>query len=50
MLDDMFDDLAGLRDGPVWRRCRTQLRADLGEPLPRAGQRRPRPSTTRYRR
>lgn len=35
MLDDMFDHLAGLRDGPVWRK-RTED-GSLTQPLPRQG-------------
>jgi aromatic-L-amino-acid decarboxylase len=38
MLDEMFDDLAGLRDGPVWRKMPGALRDAWAEPLPRAGQ------------
>ncbi|WP_323991120.1 pyridoxal-dependent decarboxylase [Nguyenibacter sp. L1] len=37
MLDDMFDHLAGLRDGPVWRRLPDDFRAGLrDQPLPTA--------------
>ncbi len=35
MLDEMFDDLAGLREQPVWRRMPAELRAELHEKLPR---------------
>jgi glutamate/tyrosine decarboxylase-like PLP-dependent enzyme len=34
MLDDMFDDIAGLREQPVWRKMPASLRADLQEGLP----------------
>jgi glutamate/tyrosine decarboxylase-like PLP-dependent enzyme len=37
MLDDLFDDLAGLRDGPVWRPMPDDIRAGFAAPLPRAG-------------
>jgi glutamate/tyrosine decarboxylase-like PLP-dependent enzyme len=37
MLDDMFDDLAGLRDGPVWQPMPEQVRDGFAAPLPRAG-------------
>jgi aromatic-L-amino-acid decarboxylase len=37
MLDDMLDDLAGLRAAPVWRRMPDEARAELLGPLPRAG-------------
>jgi glutamate/tyrosine decarboxylase-like PLP-dependent enzyme len=36
MLDDLFDDLAGLRDGPVWQPAPPEVRAALRSPLPRA--------------
>ncbi|HLJ06486.1 MAG TPA: pyridoxal-dependent decarboxylase, partial [Acetobacteraceae bacterium] len=35
MLDDMFDHLAGLRDGPVWQEMPEPLRWELRAPLPR---------------
>jgi len=35
MLDDMFDHIAGLRDGPVWQKMPTEQRAELAAPLPR---------------
>jgi aromatic-L-amino-acid decarboxylase len=35
MLDDMFDDIAGLRDGPVWRPMPASSRAELQSGLPR---------------
>jgi len=35
MLDDMFDHLAGVREGPVWRPMPDALRQDLRRPLPR---------------
>jgi aromatic-L-amino-acid decarboxylase len=37
MLDDAFDDLAGLGDGPVWRKMPERMRAAWDEPLPREG-------------
>lgn len=37
MLDDMFDRLAGLRDGPVWRPMPDDVRSGFREALPRAG-------------
>ena len=37
MLDDMFDDLANLRDGPVWRPMPEEVRAAFHSPLPREG-------------
>ena len=37
MLDDMFDDLQTLRDGPVWQPMPDPVRAAWAEPLPRAG-------------
>ena len=37
MLDDMFDHLAHVRDGPVWRPMPQAVRRSLGhETLPRA--------------
>ena len=36
MLDDMFDHLAGLAEGPVWQPMPTDLRQELRAPLPRA--------------
>ncbi|HEX3349024.1 MAG TPA: pyridoxal-dependent decarboxylase [Acetobacteraceae bacterium] len=38
MLDDMIDDLASIREAPVWRNMPSALRAELRSPLPRAGQ------------
>jgi hypothetical protein len=35
MLDDMFDHLATLRDGPVWQEMPEPLRRELRAPLPR---------------
>jgi aromatic-L-amino-acid/L-tryptophan decarboxylase len=35
MLDDMFDHLATLRDGPVWQEMPEELRQQLRTPLPR---------------
>src|SRR5579863_1367410 len=35
MLDDMFDHLATLRDGPVWRQMPTPARQELRAALPR---------------
>jgi aromatic-L-amino-acid/L-tryptophan decarboxylase len=35
MLDDMFDHLAGLRDGPVWQPMPAAQRRELREALPR---------------
>jgi len=35
MLDDMFDDLAHLREAPVWRKMPAALRAELHSGLPR---------------
>ncbi len=35
MIDDMFDQLAGLRDQPVWRKLPEALRDELQAPLPR---------------
>jgi glutamate/tyrosine decarboxylase-like PLP-dependent enzyme len=35
MLDEVFDELAGLRDGPVWRPMPTEVRGSWREPLPR---------------
>ena len=35
MMDEMVDRLAGLRDGPVWRRMPDALRAELQTGLPR---------------
>jgi aromatic-L-amino-acid decarboxylase len=35
MMDDMFDHLEHLRDGPVWRRMPDPLRAELRRTLPR---------------
>ena len=35
MLDDMFDHVSGLGDGPVWRPMPAALRAELRAPLPR---------------
>jgi glutamate/tyrosine decarboxylase-like PLP-dependent enzyme len=37
MLDDMFDDLETLRDGPVWQPMPEPVRAAWAEALPRAG-------------
>lgn len=38
MLDDLFDNLAALREQPVWRPLPDTARAALAEPLPRQGQ------------
>jgi glutamate/tyrosine decarboxylase-like PLP-dependent enzyme len=35
MIDDMFDHLETLRDGPVWRPMPEALRAELRRPMPR---------------
>jgi aromatic-L-amino-acid/L-tryptophan decarboxylase len=35
MMDDMFDHLENLRDGPVWRRMPDERRAELRQRLPR---------------
>ena len=35
MLDDMFDDLAGLRDEPVWRAMPDEFRGELQSGMPR---------------
>ena len=35
MMDDMFDHLESLRDGPVWRPMPADVRADFHQPLPR---------------
>ena len=35
MLDDMFDHLSGLRDGPVWRPMPDAARQELRSALPR---------------
>jgi len=35
MIDDMFDHLQSLRDGPVWRKMPAALRLELQRPLPR---------------
>src|SRR5271165_3090227 len=35
MIDDMFDHLQSLRDGPVWRPMPQPLRQELRKPLPR---------------
>jgi aromatic-L-amino-acid decarboxylase len=35
MVDDMFDHLQSLRDGPVWRPMPEQLRQEFQQPLPR---------------
>jgi glutamate/tyrosine decarboxylase-like PLP-dependent enzyme len=37
MMDDMIDHLAGLRDGPVWRKMPPEVRASFKKPLPVAG-------------
>lgn len=37
MLDDMFDDLRALRDGPVWRPMPDAVRQAFHQPLPPAG-------------
>lgn len=37
MLDDMFDYLEGLREGPVWQPIPEAVRARYAEPLPREG-------------
>jgi glutamate/tyrosine decarboxylase-like PLP-dependent enzyme len=34
MLDDMVDHVAGVRDGPVWRKMPAEQRAELTAPLP----------------
>jgi glutamate/tyrosine decarboxylase-like PLP-dependent enzyme len=34
MLDDMFDHVAGLRDGPVWQKMPETMRQELRRPLP----------------
>jgi aromatic-L-amino-acid decarboxylase len=44
MVDDMFDHLAGLRDGPVWRPMPGTLRQELRRPLPRG----PKPARAVY--
>lgn len=44
MVDDMFDHLASLRDGPVWRPMPTDVRKELQRPLPRG----PRPVEAVY--
>lgn len=38
MIDDMFDHLQTLRDGPVWRKMPDPLRQELRQPLPRQPQ------------
>jgi glutamate/tyrosine decarboxylase-like PLP-dependent enzyme len=38
MMDDMVDHLAGLRDGPVWRKMPESVRAGFRAGLPAAGQ------------
>ena len=35
MIDDMFDHLENLRDGPVWRPMPEALRRELRQPMPR---------------
>jgi aromatic-L-amino-acid/L-tryptophan decarboxylase len=35
MLDEMFDHVAGVADGPVWQRMPDALRAELAAPMPR---------------
>ncbi len=35
MIDDMFDHVSSLRDGPVWRPMPPELRQELRRPLPR---------------
>ena len=37
MLDDAFDDLAGLRGGPVWHKMPARVRTAWDAPLPREG-------------
>jgi len=37
MLDDVFDDLAGVRPGPVWRPMPGSVRDAWGDALPRTG-------------
>ena len=37
MLDDLFDDLEAVRDGPVWRPMPDEVRSACQAPLPRAG-------------
>ncbi len=37
MLDDLFDDLACVRDGPVWQPMPAAVRGAWGDGLPRAG-------------
>ncbi len=37
MLDDLFDHLAGLRDGPVWQPMPQAARAELRQKLPQTG-------------
>ncbi len=37
MMDDMIDHLAGLRDGPVWRKMPPEVRANFKKPLPASG-------------
>ena len=37
MLDDVFDQMAGLRDAPVWQRMPDAVRGSWSEALPRAG-------------
>lgn len=44
MVDDMFDHLAGLRDGPVWRPMPAESRRELRGALPRD----PRPAEAVY--
>src|ERR1700744_427185 len=44
MVDDMFDHLATLRDGPVWRPTPDTVRQELRSALPR----RPRPAEAVY--
>ena len=34
MMDDMFDHMESLRDGPVWRPMPADVRADFRQPLP----------------
>ena len=37
MLDDLFDDLEAVGDGPVWRPMPDEVRAAWHEPMPRNG-------------
>ena len=37
MMDDMFDHLASLREGPVWRKMPDDIRRSFNRPLPESG-------------